>query len=422
MYYPNFLSLHARIMKVMSILHSNKMSTSNDKTGCIRAYHLMCLDPPIQSLSKAGFEEDDDWFCWRCEVLDYVLDSINSVLDTDYDEYNLFPELGGGLAVISDIEDEMEDEEDESYNPEEASDGEHESGVDKDEGDSDTDSDSDTSMISSDELGNLVAEGGADVYLGDGSDGSGYYTRNQSLNSGIDVRSKILTIEDFDEANVLPDGARRKRNKVDYVKLSQEMFGDAEDSDAEQDHRRNIRKNCHSQGSAGHINDEGNVLENGHEVVVKRKRGRPRSIDTGRKVLENSHQIIVKRKRGRPRKSDSLLHLGSSPNASSHMCGDRNEFKHRLLSQFPIPSSEPMSSPECVVQTVKIFMESMGVMNIHDYCNSEGIEYKQFMTYIAGISLGYYDQYMSKEQITFFRDIASSNMRRFDQLLENSSS
>ena len=71
----------------------------------------MCLDPPIQSLSMAGFEEDDDWFCWRCEALDCVLDSINGVLGTDYDEYNLFPELEGELAVISDTDDEMEDEE-----------------------------------------------------------------------------------------------------------------------------------------------------------------------------------------------------------------------------------------------------------------------------------------------------------------------
>ena len=61
-------------------------------------------------------------------------------------------------------------------------------------------------------------------------------------------------------------------------------------------------------------------------------------------------------------------------------------------------------------------MENMGVVNIHDYCNSEGIEYELFMTYIAKIFLGEYDQHMNEDQIIFFKDIALANVRRLEKL------
>ena len=108
---------------------------------------------------------------------------------------------------------------------------------------SDTENGSDRSVISSDELNDLVADCGNDSYLGDGNNDSSYYTRNQGPNNRIVDRSKLITIEDFDETNMLPDGARRNRNKVDYIKLSEEMFGDAEDSDADSDRRRKTKLN-----------------------------------------------------------------------------------------------------------------------------------------------------------------------------------
>ena len=363
----------------------------------------MCLDPPIQSLSKSGFEDNDDWFCWRCEVLDFVLDHINDEFNTDYNEHNLFPELQTGYIDMNSIGEESDDEgEDKDYDPAEGSIHSNQSGEDSsihggDEGsDSNTDCSSEESAISLGELSSLVAEGGDDAYFGNKNDDNGYYTRKNCTKMEQTERSKLVVIEDFDEANVLPEGSRRERNKVDYIKLSRLMFGDTADSDIGDDD-----ENTKGQKQKRKYNSQGRVDK---ISVVDHSLG--------------SESIAVKRKRGRPRKDDSLLQIERSPNSCAETHENRNEFKHRLLSRFSIPASELMS-PEDILWKVKAFMESMGVVNIRDFCNSEGIEHEVFMTYIAGVSLGDYDQHMSKEQIIFFKDVAIATKQRLDRLLEN---
>ena len=89
-----------------------------DRVGCFRAYHLLCLEPPIQSLASAGFKDEDEWFCWKCETLDDILDHLNDALGTSYIETNLFPELESGpQSLIDAYYDDDDDEEDESFNP-----------------------------------------------------------------------------------------------------------------------------------------------------------------------------------------------------------------------------------------------------------------------------------------------------------------
>jgi hypothetical protein len=49
-----------------------------DKDGCYRAYHQLCLNPP---LSMASFDPNQDWFCWQCECMDDCLDMLSERLD-----------------------------------------------------------------------------------------------------------------------------------------------------------------------------------------------------------------------------------------------------------------------------------------------------------------------------------------------------
>ena len=374
-----------------------------DRAGCYRAYHLLCLDPPIQSLAKAGFEEDDDWFCWKCETLDYILDRINDFLSTNYDESNLFPELDENCKDTSNLGaslDEEEDEEDEDYNPDEASvdSEEMETGSERDDSDTEgdyegnDDKDSDGSDISTSEFDNLVAEGGEDAYLRDDEENTGYKIRKRSSGNEYTHRMKFTMIENCDEKNILPEGARRQRSAVDYTKLNQLLFGGTEDSDAEFEYvpspnlNRKKMLNCKD----------------------------PKGNNAGEVAVDNS---VIKRKRGRPRKSESLQ-VAKSLDTISTLNESQNGFKHRLLSKFSIPSSSSSqcTSPNEIIHKVKVFMENMGVVNIHDYCNSEGIEYELFMTYIAKIFLGEYDQHMNEDQIIFFKDIALANVRRLEKL------
>ena len=49
-----------------------------DREGCYRAYHQKCLDPV---LTQVPGEDEDEWFCWRCECLDDIFDSLETNFD-----------------------------------------------------------------------------------------------------------------------------------------------------------------------------------------------------------------------------------------------------------------------------------------------------------------------------------------------------
>lgn len=92
-----------------------------DRTNCLRAYHQLCLQPPI---TLQGFDESQDWFCWQCECIDDCIDLISERLGEEYTcAADLFPEvqrerdaelaaantLAG--AVLGDEDDDVDDDE-----------------------------------------------------------------------------------------------------------------------------------------------------------------------------------------------------------------------------------------------------------------------------------------------------------------------
>ena len=90
-----------------------------DRIRCNKAYHFKCCDPPIQPFSAIDLERDDEWFCWKCEALDDILDHLNSRLETNYDELNIFPELAtvNNMNSSNLSESENDEESDADYDP-----------------------------------------------------------------------------------------------------------------------------------------------------------------------------------------------------------------------------------------------------------------------------------------------------------------
>lgn len=107
-----------------------------DRANCLRAYHQMCLDPPVLSLDEVS--EDADWFCRQCACMDECLDMVGEVLGHDCDDFReLFPELraksGEGDASWMLVED--SESEDADYDPSELdSDQPHQVSEDEEEG------------------------------------------------------------------------------------------------------------------------------------------------------------------------------------------------------------------------------------------------------------------------------------------------
>lgn len=68
-----------------------------DRALCLRAYHQLCLDPPLE---MANFDADQDWFCWQCECLDDCLDLLCERLNEEYSRWqDLFPEVREAASV-----------------------------------------------------------------------------------------------------------------------------------------------------------------------------------------------------------------------------------------------------------------------------------------------------------------------------------
>jgi len=68
-----------------------------DRTGCLRAYHQNCLDPPL-ALDEG--DEDATWFCRQCACIDDCFDLVDEVLGTNCSDYKeLFSELRESTEV-----------------------------------------------------------------------------------------------------------------------------------------------------------------------------------------------------------------------------------------------------------------------------------------------------------------------------------
>ena len=83
-----------------------------DKAGCCRAYHQLCLDPPVSSWGG------DDWFCWQCATMDACLEEIMRRQEVGKEQEmtsweQVYPEDDG---LEEEEEEESDDEED--YDPE----------------------------------------------------------------------------------------------------------------------------------------------------------------------------------------------------------------------------------------------------------------------------------------------------------------
>lgn len=95
-----------------------------DREGCFRAYHQLCLQPPI---TLQDFDPEQDWFCWQCECLDDCLDLISERLGEEHITVDsLFPEVqreNDAEAAAADtlagvvLGEDDDDSDDEEYNP-----------------------------------------------------------------------------------------------------------------------------------------------------------------------------------------------------------------------------------------------------------------------------------------------------------------
>lgn len=177
-----------------------------DRANCFRAYHLDCLDPPIQALDD-GTVDEEDWFCWRCETIDDILDHVNDRLGTNYDETNLFAELEEeSISILDSSRLDADESDDEDYKPDAESNGD---GSGKEEDDVDESSSSDRSdsesfsdrsdsdsKISATEISALLAESGSI----EASIQTGYHTRRRSAQPAPgDFIGRMVAVEDNDK-------------------------------------------------------------------------------------------------------------------------------------------------------------------------------------------------------------------------------
>ena len=56
-----------------------------DRKGCCRAYHGMCLDPPLPP-GLVNSDPEEDWFCWECRCVADSLALINEMCGTSYED------------------------------------------------------------------------------------------------------------------------------------------------------------------------------------------------------------------------------------------------------------------------------------------------------------------------------------------------
>ncbi|CAA7048827.1 unnamed protein product [Microthlaspi erraticum] len=191
--------------------NSREASVDNDiilcDGTCNRAFHQMCLDPPLETESIPP--GDQGWFCKFCDCKIEILDSMNAQIGTsfpvDSNWQDIFNEeaslpIGSEAALNTEVDWPSDDSEDGDYDPEtkENSVASTRRSI-SDDGGGDDDGESDSSSVSLASDGEALSTGS---WEGDSNMMELCETSNEEAVSGP-----------------------RQRRTVDYTKLYHEMFG-----------------------------------------------------------------------------------------------------------------------------------------------------------------------------------------------------
>ena len=217
---------------------------------CGRAYHFLCVDPPLCAENLPA--DDEGWLCPACDCLVDCIYDINGIgahsaaqggvpLHTGSHWSEVFPEAdaeaeaaraelalaaggpaSGVVAAAGAGDDDLlpsdgEEGDEDFMAPSSSSDD----GSSSDEGSTGDDSGSDASDVSEEPLSPVLSPParGSRRGRGDGKGRKAPQRRNGSASGGSDV---------LDEPAALIIRTKRRRQKVDYAKLNEELFGTGE--------------------------------------------------------------------------------------------------------------------------------------------------------------------------------------------------
>uniref|UniRef100_A0A1J3E3Z9 Pathogenesis-related homeodomain protein n=1 Tax=Noccaea caerulescens TaxID=107243 RepID=A0A1J3E3Z9_NOCCA len=258
---------------------------------CNRAFHQMCLDPPLETESIPP--GDQGWFCKFCDCKIEILDSMNAQIGTNFpvdsNWQDIFNEeaslpIGSEAALNNEVDWPSEDSEDGDYDPEtkENSVGSSRRSISDGGGDNDGESDSSSVSLASD--GEALSTGS---WEGDSNMMELCETSNEEAVSGP-----------------------RQRRTVDYTKLYHEMFGKdaglqepgSEDEDWGPCERRKRRKEsdaasslvtmCESSKKDQHVVEIAEQKER-DSVSVEGKGGRRPMFRLPRGAVEKLRQVFA---------------------------------------------------------------------------------------------------------------------------------
>ncbi|KAI8112291.1 hypothetical protein M9434_003614 [Picochlorum sp. BPE23] len=205
---------------------------------CDRAYHMKCIFPPLDA-SVLEDTSDEGWLCPACDRKIDMIDEINDEFGTDYDyeeswEKILLPdslpkhehydfqtveecEAMRQISWLDGLELPSEDESDEDFRADNSADSELDSSQDANSNsDSESvDSENELRSCTSEELKGMIKDVEIDALEGVSQD-------------KMDRERLYKHLEDNSPEHV---EGKRKRTKVDYKALNQELFGGIESPD-----------------------------------------------------------------------------------------------------------------------------------------------------------------------------------------------
>lgn len=237
-------------LEAVSCTRCGKVDTTDDndillcdKSGCFRAYHQYCMDPPLSS-KRLQSEVGEDWFCHQCTCYIKCVGLLEDICGGDFDTCDsIFPQCASEEAidlalkdlreslrasqhvVINGVQGSEEDEEDDvDFDPdvERMRSQKMDGGNDDDDDDDDSEvgylsGDSETSVesLEAGELDELCQSNVAECASG----------------PRLSRKFKLASPDSgpLDTRNIL--SGPRKRAKVDYVRLNEALFGAETGSD-----------------------------------------------------------------------------------------------------------------------------------------------------------------------------------------------
>lgn len=310
-----------------------------DGEGCFRAMHMKCTTPKV---TKEDLEKhpDDNWFCCYCTAFANLIYQVQIGCHEEGEEGHVSEDWGGVEDVFPEIEFEealavkmrkaLNSNEEVDCIWRELMEGKNVVEIDEESEEDEEDEDFDPDKKN------------VDIKIAEDDDSVSTYPSNLSLDDVSSVASmsddeldelhkkstQKLKEKDkgkIDEENIIEH--KRKRAKVDYRKLNDEIFSNVESAiiDDEDEYRHYSERKVTEDGQP---RKRGRPRKNPDQVKVsttptegapasgKRKRGRPRKnpqVESATKKLDGSaenpeHSVTdapapAKRKRGRPRKN-----------------------------------------------------------------------------------------------------------------------